>query len=116
MTEHKDLIVWQKAMVFIVNIYELTRKLPSSEKYGLVDQLRRASVSIASNIAEGSKRSTTKDFRSFLHTSLGSLAETETQLLVCRNLNLLTDDDIKIAKLQIVELSKMLVAFIRKLS
>jgi four helix bundle protein len=116
MTEHKDLIIWQKAMVLIVDVYKLTNKLPASEKYGLTDQLRRASVSIASNIAEGCKRSTDKDFKSFLHTALGSLAETETQLLVCKNLGLLSEADIKEALQQIVELNKMLISFIKRLS
>lgn len=116
MTEHKDLIVWQKAMSLVVDVYKLTEKLPHSEKYGLVDQLRRASVSIPSNIAEGCKRSTKKDFRSFLHTALGSVAETETQLLLCKNLGLVESVDITNILQQILELQKMLISFIKKLS
>ncbi|MEN9337803.1 MAG: hypothetical protein RIQ41_117 [Candidatus Parcubacteria bacterium] len=116
MTEYKDLIVWQKAMIFVTDVYTITEKLPSSEKYGLVDQLRRASISIPSNIAEGSRRSTDKDFKSFLHTSLGSLAEVETQLIVCKNLKLVKESDTRLLQLQAEELSKMLMGFIKRLS
>lgn len=115
MTEHKDLIVWQKAMAFVTDIYRLTEKLPSSEKYGLIDQLRRASVSVPSNIAEGCKRSTNKDFKSFLHTALGSTAEIETQLLLCKNLGLIKEENLSSVLQQTLEIQKMLISFIRKL-
>ncbi len=116
MTEYKNLIVWQKSISFVTAIYELSSTLPSSEKYGLVDQLRRASVSTSSNIAEGSRRSTDKDFKSFLHVSLGSLAEVETQLIICKNLRLIKEEELLSLQKQSDELSKMLMSFIKKLS
>lgn len=116
MTEYKNLIVWQKSISFVTSVYELSASLPPSEKYGLVDQLRRASVSISSNIAEGSRRSTDKDFKSFLHISLGSLAEVETQLLICKNLKLIKERDLLSLQKQAEELSKMLMSFIKRLS
>ncbi len=77
---YKDLIVWQKSMQLTVAVYALTEQFPKTEVYGLVSQMRRCAVSIPSNIAEGSKRSSIKDNRNFLHISFGSGAELETQL------------------------------------
>jgi four helix bundle protein len=76
----------------------------------------RSAVSVPSNIAEGSKRSTNKDFKSFLHISMGSLAEVETQLLICKNLQLISEETTHPLQKQAEELSKMLMAFIKKLS
>lgn len=78
--DYRDLIVWQKAMKLVSEIYKLTSNFPQSEQYGLTSQMRRSSVSIPSNIAEGSKRSTEKDFRHFLTLAFGSGAELETQI------------------------------------
>lgn len=87
MTSYKDLIVWQKAMQLAVKIYELTEQLPRTEQFGLTSQMRRAVVSIVSNIAEGSRRSSKKDYRQFILIALGSGAELETQLLLLRQLS-----------------------------
>ena len=76
---YRDLVVWQKAMELVVAIYSITETFPTQERYGLSAQMRRAAVSIASNIAEGSRRGTKKDFRHFLLTAYGSGAELETQ-------------------------------------
>ena len=84
---HKDLIVWQKAMDLVVGVYECTRDLPKEEVYGLVSQMRRSVVSIPSNIAEGRKRGTTRDYRQFLLIAYGSGAELETQLEICKRLS-----------------------------
>ena len=81
---YKDLIVWQKAKDFCVAIYKLTEKFPRSELFGLIAQLRRAAVSIPSNIAEGTKRNTSKDQRQFYAIAYGSGAEIETQLVIAR--------------------------------
>ncbi len=83
---YKDLIVWQKAMSLVVKIYELTRKFPDSEIYGLISQMRRSAVSIPSNIAEGRRRSSRKDFRQFLVISYGSGSELETQIEIAKRL------------------------------
>lgn len=89
MTVHsyKDLIVWQKSMRLAVVIYKLTEQLPKSELFGLVSQMRRAVVSIASNIAEGSRRGSKKDYRQFILIALGSGAELETQVTLLKQLS-----------------------------
>ncbi len=79
---YRDLIAWQKGMDFAVVVYEVTSKFPRSEQFGLTNQLRRASSSIPSNIAEGHSRRTTKDFLHFISISRGSMAEVETQLIL----------------------------------
>lgn len=83
---YKDLIVWQKSMELVVVIYDLTSKFPSSELYGLTSQMKRASISIPSNIAEGRRRSSRKDFRHFLLNAFGSGAELETQIEIAKRL------------------------------
>lgn len=85
---HKDLVVWQKAMDLVILVYRYTKDLPDSEKYGLISQMRRSSVSIPSNIAEGRKRGTRKDFHQFLLNAYGSGGELETQIEIARRLNL----------------------------
>ena len=84
---HKDLIVWQKAMELIVAVYNLTSKFPKEEMYGLTSQIRRAAISIPSNIAEGKKRGTRKDYRQFLLVAYGSGAELETQIEIAKMLS-----------------------------
>ena len=84
---HKDLKVWQESMDLVVKIYEISEKFPSQETYGLTSQLRRASVSIASNIAEGAGRKGNKEFTRFLYIALGSLSEVETQLEISQRLD-----------------------------
>ena len=86
--DYRDLIVWQKAMELTVCIYSLTQSFPKQEIYGLTSQMRRASVSIASNIAEGRGRLTPTEFRQFLGMAQGSTYELQTQLVVTRSLGL----------------------------
>ena len=81
--DYKDLRVWQDAMALAEQAYVYTQNLPSCEKFGLTSQIQRAAVSVPSNIAEGSARGTTKDYIRFLVIARGSLAELETQLLLC---------------------------------
>lgn len=88
---YKDLVVWQKSMDLVVDIYSLTNKLPKQETYGLASQIQRAAISIASNIAEGSNRRSRADFRRFCTISLGSAAEVETQLLLIERLYMQAD-------------------------
>lgn len=78
----KELIVWQRGMDLAKEVYKITTKLPTSEQYGLTGQMRRSAVSIPSNIAEGKRRGTTKDFAQFLRIADGSASELETQLLL----------------------------------
>lgn len=84
---YENLIVWQKSMDLAILIYTLTKDFPKDEIYGLTSQMKRASVSIPSNIAEGSRRSSKKDFRHFLLNAYGSGAELETQIKLSKALN-----------------------------
>ena len=86
---HKDLKVWQEAVNLVVVIYEISENFPSKEIYGLTSQIRRASVSVPSNIAEGAGRKGKKEFARFLYIALGSLSEVETQLEIAFRLNYL---------------------------
>lgn len=90
---HRDLIVWQKAMKLVTKVYEITSTYPTTEKYGLVSQMRKAAVSIPSNIAEGYGRFGKKEYSRFLSIALGSSNELETQLEICRRLKFVQDDD-----------------------
>lgn len=83
---YKELIVWQKAMDLVVAVYNLTEKFPQSELYGLTSQMRRSAVSIPSNIAEGRKRGTRKEFHNFIVIAYGSGAELETQIEIVKRL------------------------------
>jgi four helix bundle protein len=91
----KDLIAWQKAMILVKAVYLITNKFPKEEIYGLTSQLRRASVSVVCNIAEGQARNSTGEFKQFLGVSRGSLAETETLLLISKELDLISSTDLK---------------------
>ncbi|MBO5720510.1 MAG: four helix bundle protein [Bacteroidales bacterium] len=82
-SNYKNLLVWQKAMDLVVEIYKISKLLPKEEKYGISDQIRRSAVSVPSNIAEGQSRNSIKEFIQFLSIARGSLAELETQLLIC---------------------------------
>ena len=94
MHKFKDLEIWKKSRLFCSSIYEITSKFPESEKFGLTNQLRRASISIPSNIAEGSSRHSNKDFSRFLQIVLGSAYEIETQLLIASDLNFITQKEL----------------------
>ena len=83
---HKDLIVWQKSVDLVIEIYKLTDQFPKSELYGVISQMRRAAVSIPSNIAEGRRRGHRKEFRQFLLNSYGSGGELETQIEITKRL------------------------------
>jgi four helix bundle protein len=85
-TSYKDLIVWQKSYQFTLLLYKVTSSFPQKEEFGLTSQLRRASVSIPSNIAEGYRRGSRKEYRQFLRISFGSAGEIETQLLLAKDI------------------------------
>ena len=90
---YKDLIVWQKAMNLVEGVYELTAKFPKSEQYELSKQMRGCATSIPSNIAEGSRRSTKKDYRHFMCIAFGSGAELETQIEISKRLSYASSKD-----------------------
>jgi four helix bundle protein len=89
-TSYRDLIVWQVSVQFVAAVYTATQSFPKQEQYGLVSQLRRAAVSIASNIAEGQGRLTEGEFRHFLGQARGSLLEVETQLYIAKELGFIS--------------------------
>ncbi len=105
--------MWQQAVKLAKEVYVLTKKLPREEVFGLQSQMRRAAVSIASNIAEGSKRKTSKDFLQFLHMANGSAAELETQLYLVREIYTPLQTSTADAHLEGVQ--KMLGAYMRKI-
>jgi four helix bundle protein len=105
---HRDLVVWEKSMDMVVQIYEITKFFPSTEIYRLTAQITRSAVSVPANIAEGNARSTKKDYANFLAISKGSLMETETFLMLAIRLNYLTSEQAKSTLLLITEISKML--------
>ncbi len=109
----KELTVWQKSVDLALEIYKVTDQFPQSELYGLVSQMRRSAVAVPSNIAEGKKRRTTKDFLQFLRVADGSAAELETQIIIVKKLypNL----DFMRAESLLLEVQKMLTTMIKKL-
>lgn len=116
MHQYKKLKVWGEAVQFSIAIYQTTQTFPEQEKFGLISQLRRAAVSIPSNIAEGSKRSTQKDFKSFLVIAHGSGAEIETQLLISKHLGFITEKEYTNLISSLDEIMRMLGSFIKNLS
>jgi four helix bundle protein len=112
---HRDLLVWQKGMDLVEAIYRVTLKLPSHEQFGLIAQLRRAAVSIPSNIAERYGRHSSGSYKQFLSISRGSLLELETQIDICLRLGYLTNADTESVLNTITEMSKMLTALISRI-
>ena len=115
-TIFKELTVWQKGMDLVEEIYNITRFMPKEEEFGIKSQIRRAAVSVPSNIAEGNSRHTTKEYVNFLSIARGSNSETLTQLLICKRLGLLSEEQTKTAESLTDEIGKMLNAMISKLS
>ena len=113
---YRDLVVWQKGIAIAKEIYLLTKQLPADEKFGLVSQMRRAAVSVPSNIAEGKARHTTGEFIQFISHAEGSVAELDTQLTLCQDLGLLTQKESTAAANLLEELRRMLNGLHRKLS
>ncbi len=115
MNNHKDLDVWKRSVEFVINIYEATETFPQKEIYGITNQIRRASVSIPSNIAEGAGRKGNVEFSRFLYFSLGSLSEVETQLIISQKLKYLKEDDFKRLSTELIEIRRMLLGLIKSL-
>ena len=113
--DYRDLTVWKKAIDLRICIYRLTRTLPKDKLYGLSSQMRRASVSVASNIAEGRGRLNQAEFRQFLGIAQGSAYELQTQLIVVRKLGFADKQELEKAEIFSNEVSKMLISFIHTL-
>ncbi len=111
MHQFKELLIWKKSRSFCFEIYSVTSSFPSDEKFGITNQLRRASVSIPSNIAEGSSRNSNKDFARFLEIAIGSAYEIETQLLISSDLGFLKLEQLDILIIQLEEIIKMISKF-----
>lgn len=113
---HKDLDVWTKSIDFVTILYKQTSSFPKEEMYGLTSQIRRASISIPSNIAEGAARRNKTEFRQFLYVSLASTAEIETQLIISVNLNYISQDIQLELTSELTIISKMLQGLIKSLN
>jgi four helix bundle protein len=112
---YRDLLVWQKALTWVELVYAATREWPSDERFGLISQVRRACVSVPSNIAEGCARRSTPEFLRFLSIARGSLAEVETQLIIAQRLTYLEDAALTRLLESADEISRMLSGLISKL-
>lgn len=115
MHNYKELKIWNKGIDLAESIYKTVSEFPDSEKYGIVSQLKRASISVSSNIAEGASRKSQKEFSHFLSISLGSLFEIETQLEIASRIKYINDETLKELIEQINELIKMIIGFERHL-
>jgi four helix bundle protein len=108
MRPHENLDVWVKAVDFVVSVYRVTEAFPKEEKFGLTSQVRRASVSIPANIAEGAARTSSKEFMHFLSNAQGSASEVETELLIARRLSFLEEGEYAKLRLSLDEIGRML--------
>lgn len=115
MHNYKELEIWKSSIKLCPKIYKITDAFPNSEKFGLISQLKRAAISIPSNIAEGSAKSSDKHFIIFLETALGSCYEIETQLLVSLELNFISESNYNLLNEDISSLIKMIIKFIKYL-
>jgi four helix bundle protein len=111
----KDLVVWQRSIELSMATYKLTAAFPDSERFGLINQLRRASVSVASNIAEGYGRSTKGEYVQFLGHARGSVFEIQTQVVIAEGLGFGNAQSLRVVQNLSDEVSKMLVAMMKKL-
>ncbi len=115
MKNYRDLIVWQKSIQFVTEIYKSTRKFPKEEQYGLTSQINRAAISIPSNIAEGYGRRSTNDYIRFLQISMGSVYEIQTQLEISKNIEILSADEYLQIHENSREIERMLSSMINKI-
>ena len=117
MEEHtfRKLLVWQKSMQLVTNVYKTAQLLPKEEMYALTSQIKKCAVSIPSNIAEGYGRETNKEYLRFLNIALSSLFELQTQLEIAYNLNYFNQDDFNLLYEQTREIERMLTSFIKKI-
>ena len=114
MQDFRNLQVWKKSHEFTLKIYKITCNFPKEEMFGLTSQLRRASTSIPTNIAEGCVKNTNPEYSRFLYISLGSASEVEYLLMLCKDLELIDENKYKMLSEEIQEIKKMLTALIKK--
>ena len=115
MHNFRKLAIWIKSLSLVTEIYQLTNTFPSHERFGLISQMQRAAVSIPTNIAEGSAKTSNKDFARFLQISLGSSFELETELLVALNLSYINTEQYNNLTEKLSEIQKMIIGFKDKL-
>ena len=113
---HKRLEVWKRSMELVLEVYRLTRQFPTEERYTLTPQIRRAAISVPSNIAEGAARQTTREFRHFLHIAQGSLSELDTQLDLSLGLGYVTPESLEGIRSQLESIDKMLTGLLKSLT
>ena len=113
MKNHKDLEVWKEAVELAVACYDITKAFPQVEQFGLASQMRRAAISIASNIAEGAARAGSKEFVQFLYISLGSASELDTQIEIAKKIGLGNISEMEALQLKVNGVSRMLQGLIR---
>ncbi|GGG44884.1 four helix bundle protein [Bizionia arctica] len=116
MNSYRDLIVWQKSVTMVTLVYKISANFPKDEKFGLTSQLKRSSISISSNIAEGYGRNYTKEYTRFLQIARGSLYEMQTQLQIAVNLRFIEEANLEDITNLSIEIEKMLNTLIKKLS
>ena len=112
---YRELLIWQKSILVVTNIYKLTRDFPKEELFGITSQMRRCAISIPSNIAEGFGRNSQGDFKRFLNISLGSIYELQTQIEISQNLEYLNTENYKYLMESCVELEKMMNSLVSKI-
>ena len=112
---YRDLHIWSKGIEAVKDVYKLTEKLPKQETYGLISQMRRAAVSIPSNVAEGFRRYHNKEYKQFLYISLGSCAELETQITIAKELEYISKDEETVLLEKLDHLCRMTSNLIKKL-
>ncbi|OHT45118.1 four helix bundle protein [Flavobacterium tructae] len=115
MSHFRKILVWQKSISLVTKIYKITNRFPKEEMFGLTSQIRRSSISIPSNIAEGSGRESTKEFLRFLFISLGSLFEMQTQLEIAKNIIYINEEEFNLLYEDSREIERMLASLIKKL-
>jgi four helix bundle protein len=113
MKTHKDLNLWQESIKLVTLIYEKTKSFPKDELFSLTSQIKRSSVSIPSNIAEGAARESNKEFLRFLYIAQGSISELNTQLIIANNLSFLNNEDYYQLDEKLTEIRKMLTGLIK---
>ena len=116
MKDFRNLKVWDKAHKIVLDIYSVTKMFPKAEIYGLTSQLRRAAVSIPTNIVEGSSRGSDKDFARFIQISIGSASETEYLLILCYDLKHLNENEYEKLCNEVINIRKMMIKLITKLN
>jgi len=115
MHNFRKLVIWTRSIDLVTRIYQLTNTFPKNERFGLMSQMQRSAVSVPSNIAEGSAKTSNKDFARFLEISVGSLLELETELLIAHNLKYVDSMLFEEIQNEIIELQKMITVFKNKL-